>query len=189
MKAVAFILLLFLAPAFAAGTSAQPQTPAPENPFFLAAGVVSDAPKNTVTRGDRRTVLRVLKLNHDETIIAQLVAERATTREITALARQLIADLEKSTRSLRELAGQKNIPLPEARGEAGDLKAWNEKPLAALDADYLFRVQDALDDLAALYGKAVKKSKDPELVALAQKRLLVVQELQKRAEAINLSAL
>lgn len=135
----------------------------------------------TPHRQDRRLVASILKINHDETVIAHLVTERATRMEIKALARQLISDLSEATRELRALAEDKNIPLPDPRSEAGDLKTWNEKKPDALDGDYLNRAQDALEDLRDIYRKAAEKSRDPDIRAFARKMLPAVEEQHRKA--------
>jgi predicted outer membrane protein len=184
MKCSLPFLSLLLIPLLVPSASAQPAAPAAEMPDRVPAKP-ADKEAGAVSRRDRRFVIEVLRINHNETVIAQLVAERASTRQVTALARQLISDLGEATRELRALAEKKHISLPEPRAESGELKTWNEKALAAVDADYLGRAQDALDDLATLYEKASVKSTDPELVAFAKKLLPAVREQQKRAAEIN----
>ena len=171
---VVFFACLAVSPALFAAT------PAPEN----APARAERAP--TSERRDRRFVTEVLRINHNETVIAQLIAERATRREVAALARQLIADLGEATRELREIAEKKRIPLPEPRSESGDLKTWNEKKLELIDADYLRRAQDALEDLSELYEKAAEKSADTDLAAFARKLFPAVDAQLERAQGINL---
>ncbi|HEY9250959.1 MAG TPA: DUF4142 domain-containing protein, partial [Rariglobus sp.] len=130
---------------------------------------------------DTRFVTEVIELNYRETIIARLVAERAATAEVKTLARQLASDFGNASRELRALAEKKHIVLPEAHGEAGDLKSWNERSSAEVDAAYVRRARATLDDLAARYARAVEKSADPELAAFARKILAAVQEQQRRA--------
>lgn len=176
MKPHAFLLACLAFPSLLPAS-----TPPPENPPARA----ERAP--TIERRDRRFVTEVLRINHNETIIAQLIAERATRREVAALARQLVADMGEATRELREIAEKKRIPLPEPRSESGDLKTWNEKKLESLDTDYLRRAQDALDDLSELYEKAAEKSADAELASFARKLFPAVDAQLERAEKINLA--
>ncbi|CAM2965651.1 DUF4142 domain-containing protein [Rariglobus hedericola] len=144
----------------------------------------SDKSADAFSRRDRRFIGNILKIHHTETVIAQLVAERATTKEIKALARQLVADLGEATRETRALAEKKHMPLPDVRSEAGDLKTWNEKKPETLDADYLRRVEKALDSLVDLYEDAAQKSDNPEIAAFAQKLLPSAREQHQRASQI-----
>lgn len=141
--------------------------------------------RGKVDKRDARFVAEVLKINDNEGVIAKLVAERAITREVGDLARQLASDLDASTRELRSIAEKKGIPLPDPRSEAGDLKYWNEKDPKTLDADYLKRVKDVLDELADHYRKTTEKSSDPELVAFAKKLLAAVGEQRRRADQVR----
>ena len=174
-----FSLFLFLfgsvafPPAFASA-------PKPDKATTIPSGVSAPS-HDTASRRDRRFIVGVLKINHDETIIAQLVAERASTCDVKLLARQIISDLSGATRDLRALADKKNILLPEPRSETGDLKAWNEKDPATVDVAYVDRVRDVLEELTDLYETAAGKSTDPEIAAYAQKILPAVREQHARA--------
>jgi predicted outer membrane protein len=179
LLALSFILS-FCAPALAASFAPSKTNGAESTPR----GVSSDDSKSS-ERHDRHFVVEVLKINHNEGVIANLMAERAVTREVGDLARQLVSDLDAATRELQALAEKKNIALPEPRSEAGDLKTWNEKDQKSLDADYLKRVKKILDELADLYGKAAEKSADPEIVAFAKKLHSAVREQRLRADRVR----
>ncbi len=182
MKIRVFILPLFFFAWAAPLGFAQLVAPVlPDKPALFP----SDPPVNessSVNRRDRHFVINTLKIYHNETVIARLVAERAITREVGALARQLAADLDAATGELRALARDKHIILPEPRSKAGDLKKWNEKDPKTIDADYIDRVKKVLDDLANRYEKAAKTSRDPSIVAFAEKLLPAVREQRQRAD-------
>lgn len=179
------------------GVAAEPKKdnsdlPPPVAPIVDAAAPETKEKKDPnaphASRRDTRFVLGVLKINHDEVVIAQLVAERATTREIKLLSRQLISDLDLATRDLRALAEREHVTLPEPRSESGDLKTWNEKSPSTLDAQYLRRAQDVLEDLNDLYAKAATRSDSAEISAFAQKMLPAIKEQRDRANQTVLSA-
>ncbi|MET0262460.1 MAG: DUF4142 domain-containing protein [Rariglobus sp.] len=161
----AFLCVIATGPKLSAQTTSQPAVQT------FKESERKPSKSDAYTRSDRRFLVNILRINHNETVIAQLVAERATTREIKALARQLVADLGEANREGRLLAEHKGIPVPESRSESGDLKSWNEKKPENLDQDYLNRARDTLEDLSDLYEKASNKSDDPEIAAFAKKIL------------------
>lgn len=186
MKILPALSILSLLGLAAGCSSRQPAAVPAETPAVAAASPAPApaSPAKAVSHADERFITVVLRINHNEAIIAELVAARATTREVRDLARQLAADLDDATREARALAEKKQIALPEPRSESGDLKAWNEKKPDSLDGDYLKRAQEVLSDLADHYQKAADQADDVEIAAFAKKRLPALREQHQRASRI-----
>ena len=122
-----------------------------------------------------------------EVNLGRLVVEKGQNPDVKAFAQQMVDDHTKVNDELKQLAGQKGLKLPEkTKGkERQEEQRLSKLSGGALDRAYMeTMVQDHQKD-AKEFEHASRSLKDPDLKALANKTLPVLQEHLRRATEIN----
>jgi putative membrane protein len=113
-----------------------------------------------------------------EVTMGQLASQRATSNEVRAFARQMIADHTKANQELQTLASQRGVAAP-ATLEIGDRAAENAlsgAPVEKFDKCYIHQQLAAHMCAVALFEAEAERGGDPAMRAWAAKTLPVLKE-------------
>jgi putative membrane protein len=138
-----------------------------------------------LSAADRTFVTKAAEGGKAEVELAQLAQQKATSENVKALARRIAEDHQQASRDLEAIAGQKNIPLPDAM--SAEHSALKTKLEAASGSDFdqqyvAAMIKDHKKDIAEFQHTASHAS-DADIKAFASKTLPTLQEHLRQAEA------
>lgn len=164
-------LCLALAAAAQTGTATQGGTSA-------AQGARSERAAAQLSRADTAFMKQAAENNHAEIESSRLALHKASDPAVKAFAQQMVADHGKTGQELAALASAKGVALPDGPSLLQKAKL---KLLDAADgADFDRRYSETMGlaahrDTIALFQKAAREARDPELKAFATKTLPALQ--------------
>ncbi|MBI5276180.1 MAG: DUF4142 domain-containing protein [Burkholderiales bacterium] len=140
-----------------------------------------------LARGDRQFMQKAAEGGMFEVQVAQLAATRAVHPDVKGFAGMLVDHHTKANDELVRLANAKKVELPAAprRGLRRDIAKLARKTGAEFDRDFVRSVGiKAHEKDIALFEKAGRDLKDPELKAFAAKTLPTLKEHLAKAQAL-----
>jgi len=123
-----------------------------------------------------------------EVELGKLVLKRGTRADAKAFAQQMVTDHSQANAELMGLAQRKHITLPTMMGndQQDVYKDVEEKTAANFDRVYIREMRQDHEEDIKLFSEAATKAADPDIRALAQKTVPVLQhhlEMVKKIEA------
>jgi len=121
-----------------------------------------------------------------EVEVSRMAASKAKNADVKAYAEMLVKDHTAANNELKQLASSKGVTLP--TDMPADKKAQMEKLSKSTDMDRDFIKQVGLDDHKtdiALFDKASKDAKDPEVKSWFGKTLPKLKDHRAEAEKLN----
>lgn len=131
-----------------------------------------------LSRADTAFMKQAAENNHAEIESSRLAAQKASDPAVKAFAQQMVADHGKTGEELAALASSKGVELPDGPSMVQKAKL---KLLEAADGEKFDRRYSETMGLAAhretiaLFQKAAKEARDPEVKAFATKTLPALQ--------------
>ncbi len=109
---------------------------------------------------------------------SQLALARSANPEIKKIAQMMVDHHSKANDELKQLAGSKNVALPQALGTGmmGKLNNLKEKDAKDFDMAYLEAMEEAHEKDVKLFREASTDSEDPEFKAFAAKTLPIIEQ-------------
>jgi putative membrane protein len=141
---------------------------------------------STLSASDQRFMKEAAQGSAAEVELGQLAREKAESPDIKAFAQRMVEDHTKANDQLKQVAGQKGVPLPpqpDAKDSAEKTRL-GKMSGAQFDKAYMnYMVADHKKDVAALEKEASHAS-DPDLRNFAQATLPTLQSHLQQAESI-----
>lgn len=171
---------------FAAG-SALAQAPAMAPPAAAPAAAAGDA--GAVSSTDRRFLVSEARGSAYELAISQLAQERAARQEVKDYAGRMVSDHNSYNSELRQLAGSRNVALPDGltRGDKQKLDKLRGLHGAAFDNAFVAEARRInAEDVRDGHNEA-QRTKDPAIRSFLERFASVDTEHQKIAEGLRSS--
>lgn len=155
--------------------------------FFVLAMLLGSAVyADNLAESDQEFLEQAAQNGHAELSASRLALNKARNPQVRAFAQHMIDDHTRVDEELRSLAASKNYSPPQ---EPSLLQKGKEKILSAMgdesfDRRYVNQMGvDAHEETVALFEKAAREARDPEVKAFAVKHLPSLREhLQKARE-------
>jgi putative membrane protein len=156
----------------------------------LCLAVATAAAQTTLSDADREFIEQAAEGGHAEVAMGQSAAE-SENPAISAFGKQMVADHGKMNDELAALAERKGVEPPSSADLASQAKgaATAVLPGETFDKQYVSSQLDDHEETLALFQQEARSGQDPDLRALAEKGIPVIQrhiaelqELQKRPE-------
>ena len=150
-------------------------------------GNMSEKNPSGLDSADKTFVRKAAQGGMAEVELGKLAAERAASPQVKKFGERMVADHTKANQELKEMAGRKNIPLPEsvdAKDEA------TKQKLASLSGEEFDRaymsdmVKDHTQDVSE-FKHETTSAKDPEVKQFATKTLPTLEQHLKVAKQIE----
>lgn len=161
----------------ALGATAQSST-ATQGGTTAGQGERAGRASSQLSRADTAFMKQAAENNHAEIESSRLAEHKASDPAVKAFAQQMVADHGKTGQELAALASSKGVELPD--GPSMMQKAKLKLLEAADGADFDRRYSETMGlaahrDTIALFQKAAKEARDPEVKAFATKTLPALQ--------------
>lgn len=151
----------------------------------LAVSGATAATKTSLNATDQRFLEKAIQANMSEVQLAHLALKKSSNDMVKKFAQHMINDHSRANGKFVRTAGRKHVVPPKSVG-AENLKTYNRlNDLSgdSFDCSYMqHMVKDHMMDVAD-FQDAVRKVKDPDLLALAKETLPVLQQHLKMAQA------
>ncbi|MBI1890847.1 MAG: DUF4142 domain-containing protein [Burkholderiales bacterium] len=124
-------------------------------------------------------MIELAQANNSEIAISQLAEQRSKNADVQAFAKKMIDDHTQASNDLQQLAQQKGVKLPETPDAKHQAMAKELSRLSAEQFDRQYMARAGTHDhqsTKALLERIRKNASDPDLRALADKVLPVVEE-------------
>ncbi len=143
---------------------------------------------STVSKGDKKFLLKAAEHGKAEVKLSSLAAERATDPAVRSYAQRLVIEHEQANLELAELARRKGVDLMSESKEGHENKhadKLSDKSGAEFDKTYIKEMASAHDDVVDLFEGAAKKADDPEIAAFANKLLPTLRDHHVQAQSLQ----
>lgn len=142
--------------------------------------------QGSLSRSDRKLLLKIAEDGQKEVKVAQLAADRATDPNVRSFAQQLVTDHTQANSELAALAARKGVTLPsDERTDHHYNSLSSEKSGTKFDHNFVSMMTDNHEDDIDLFEKASSKADDADLRAFASKYLPTLREHQAKAKSLE----
>lgn len=167
-------------------TSTGPNGPNPGSDSAMSKGATGSDQGGHLASADRMFIRKAAEGGLAEVQLGQLAAEHGSSQEVKQFGQRMVDDHTKANDQLKQLAGQKGVPVPEKlNAKDTATKARLEKLSgAAFDRAYMQdMVQDHTKDVSEFRTES-KTAKDPDVKGFASQTLPTLEEHLKQAKSI-----
>lgn len=171
-----------------ASTSASGSGAASSGASASKSGQSGQSGQSQLSKDDQKIIEELAQANLAEIATGKLALERSQNPQIKQFAQQMIDDHTKSQQQLKQLADSKGVQLPSEPARKHQRMADKLAKLEGNKFDEEYRKQvgeKAHEDTHKLLERAQKDAKDPQLKALAQQTLPVVEKHLSMAESME----
>jgi predicted outer membrane protein len=138
-----------------------------------------------LSSADEKILKDMAQVNIDEIEAAKLAQSKSQNDQVKSFAQQMIDDHTKGLNDTQQVAQQKGVTLPTEPDAKHKAMATKLQAMSGADFDKAYMSQAGVSDHKAVHSKLVsdvKKAKDPDVKALAEKLEPVVAQHLKSAQ-------